>query len=384
MFLFASTAFAATSRGAEQFNQGLMIALFLFIAGFIALLCIIFWDRIKADLSSPQTPVHVFLRDTLVHMGFDILTQPAPPSPKPPVNTGNPLEDALRDFAELEPDFSPTLPDLPPHAHMTAALAYLEQIEARVAKPMDHADASSLLSEVGRAAEHLTRARQKDPDATITVPGTKGDPVTLTLDFLSSQALYREGRLSVVAAKTWDAGGNEVGYEYLKRAQGAFERAIKYRPDSADFYYELAEVHKLLGQQGAGLSAAHKALALDPTHVPTIKFIDFSGGDWKPLFRNTPDPVFKEPLPVKTAMVVGGILLMALSRAFDVPIAPVMVVAGVGLCIGAFMMWRNERNVAAKMERDYAEYKHDRDKKEIARFFQDDHRRRYEAEEENK
>jgi Flp pilus assembly protein TadD len=56
----------------------------------------------------------------------------------------------------------------------------------------------------------------------------------------------------------------------LATAQGAFEQAVRWQPDSADFYLGLATVHYQQGDLTAAEQAVKHSLARDPTYAPTL------------------------------------------------------------------------------------------------------------------
>ncbi len=59
-------------------------------------------------------------------------------------------------------------------------------------------------------------------------------------------------------------GGN------LQAAQSAFEQAVKWQPDSADFHLGLATVYFQQGRFDAARQAVQRSLSLDPTYAPAL------------------------------------------------------------------------------------------------------------------
>ncbi len=59
-------------------------------------------------------------------------------------------------------------------------------------------------------------------------------------------------------------GGN------LTSAQSAFEQAVRWQPDSADFHLGLATVHFQQGEFDAARQAVARSLISDPTYAPAL------------------------------------------------------------------------------------------------------------------
>ena len=56
----------------------------------------------------------------------------------------------------------------------------------------------------------------------------------------------------------------------LEAARDAFEQAVRWQPDSADFFLGLATVQFQKGNLAAAREAVAQSLALDPTYTPAL------------------------------------------------------------------------------------------------------------------
>jgi tetratricopeptide (TPR) repeat protein len=281
---------------------------------------------------------------------------------------GGTLEEALRDFdaftkqpvpaapqPEQVPAFNPTLPKLPPEAHMRAAHAYQMEVETALNKGIIQSDTIELFAKIDTAAQHATRAASLDPELKITV-GEGKDARELSQNDLAAEILFSEGITAKLAAELW-RGYEQTGYKHLKRAQSAFERAITYSPYDPDLYYRLALIHKHLGDKEAALRAANRTLELYPSHVEAIKFIDTSGDDWKPLWVNIPPPPPpRDPIPFHWSVIpIGlGVLLIFSAPSMKAPGAThnedVYFWGIIGGAIALFGLWRLLKFLKGKLD----------------------------------
>ena len=265
---------------------------------------------------------------------------------------------------------------------MKVALSYIEDVAAAAEKTITNEEIYSLLGKLDTAAQHVAKAREKDPTTVAIAYTSKKEPFEQTQDDLSSRILYLEAALSVVAAKLWPGGGgaDKEGYSLLQRAKTAAESALRYRPRDPDYHYQLATIFKLLGDQKAALDAAHKALTFSPAHLPSIKFLDEAGGDWQPLWTDAPELMIPKKIPYKMICFAGGFIIFFFASVLSGPPRVIFAVGGLGLLIAGFMRWRFERSV----EDSYRAYASARLDADISKLRRELHEDRYQREQEER
>ncbi|MGA8611695.1 MAG: hypothetical protein WB760_08235 [Xanthobacteraceae bacterium] len=123
---------------------------------------------------------------------------------------------------------------------------------------------------LGLAAQYIQHARNKDPNAKLTVQKTKGEnkgeSVTYSLDELAATTLFYQSQL----------------YSYtdappvnLQRARDLLKRAITYLPYSVQYRRHLAEVYLNLHDKPNALAVAEEAVSILPKDLDARKLRDF-------------------------------------------------------------------------------------------------------------
>lgn len=132
--------------------------------------------------------------------------------------------------------------------HLQMAWSYLNQYEAELDRNFDPIKVRDAL---GFAADHLSKARQQNLNATITVTEDKQEK-TFTLDQVSARALLYEA--SVTMATNPD------------RALTAIQKSINYNPTHYA-YRLLAQIHVKRYDREAASQALNEALRLNPAVI---------------------------------------------------------------------------------------------------------------------
>lgn len=228
----------------------------------------------------------------------------------------SPVDQALRDFKAAMPvappvTATPASPNIPATSHLKTAHAYLRQAEDQMVRDTNYPQAREMLGVITRAAEHVQKAQHKDPLATINAADSKGEMRTLKAEDLAEDILYTEGCLFLLEAKLTPFQSQQEGYRALVKAKSAFEGALKYH-DRGSYHYRLAELHKHLGDKDSAIREAHLALEKNPGDVDAIKFIDYSGGDWAPMWRDIPPETPRRPLPLSEISIGVGVVIVLL------------------------------------------------------------------------
>jgi tetratricopeptide (TPR) repeat protein len=176
--------------------------------------------------------------------------------------------------------------------HLKLVKAYID--EARLTQASEKT-ASAYISEVAlkslsKAAEHLNKARELDPNEVLWVEDKPGDgKYQLTQDFLHARVLTGEGICALNSAHEMQYKNNTyllnhdgkidreaiaTGNRYLASARDAFEKALKYSPAHQDALVYLSKTYRELGDKENYRRVLQQRVQITPDDMNAHKELD--------------------------------------------------------------------------------------------------------------
>jgi len=183
-------------------------------------------------------------------------------------------------------------PASPALQHLKLAKAYLDEARAEVSSKdeVSRYASEAQLKVATKAAEHLNKARQLDPDAVIWVEDKPGDgKYKLTQDYLNSRVLTIEGVAFLNTAhdilaqcETYalnhdgkpDRGKEAEGKGYLERARDALEKSLKYSPAHEQALKFLSKTYRELGDKENYKRIMQKRVTINADDMEAHKALD--------------------------------------------------------------------------------------------------------------